>query len=152
VQQYCIGCHNARLKTAGLVLEGANFERIGDQADLWEKVARKLRTGEMPPSGLPRPDAATYIKVTAELENALDAAAAEKPNPGRVPVHRLNRAEYTAAIRDLLGLKIDGKALLYADDTDQEGFDNIASVLTVSPLLLENYLSAATKISRLAVG
>jgi mono/diheme cytochrome c family protein len=152
IQQYCVGCHNARLKTAGLVLENADAGRVGDQPDLWEKVARKLRTGEMPPAGMPRPDRATYARVTVELETALDSAAADKPNPGRVPVHRLNRAEYTAAIRDLLGLKIDGKALLSADGADQEGFDNVASVLTVSPVLLENYLSAARTISRLAVG
>ena len=152
IQQYCIGCHNAKLKTAGLVLEGQSFERIGDQADLWEKVARKLRTGEMPPAGQPRPDLTTYANVTAELENALDQAAAEHPNPGRVPVHRLNRAEYTAAIRDLLDLRIDAADLLSADGSDQEGFDNVASVLSVSPVLLENYLSAANKISRLAVG
>ena len=152
IQQYCLGCHNAKLKTAGLVLEGRALQPIGDQADLWEKVARKLRTGEMPPAGMPRPDSKTYAKVTAELENALDEAAAEHPNPGRVPVHRLNRAEYTAAIRDLLDLGIDAQDLLSADDSDQEGFDNIASVLTVSPVLLENYLSAANRISRLAVG
>jgi mono/diheme cytochrome c family protein len=152
IQQYCIACHNAKLKTAGVVLENASVERIGDHPDLWERVARKLRTGEMPPAGMPRPDSATYAKVVLELETALDAAAAAKPNPGRVPVHRLNRAEYTAAIRDLLGLRIDGKALLSADDSDQEGFDNIASVLSVSPVLLENYLAAARTISRLAIG
>lgn len=152
IQQYCLACHNAKLKTAGLVLEGQNFERIGDRADLWEKVARKLHTGEMPPAGRPRPDSATYAKVTAELENALDQAAAQHPSPGRVPVHRLNRAEYAAAIRDMLDLRIDAKDLLPADGSDQDGFDNIASILTVSPVLLENYLSAANKISRLAVG
>ena len=152
VQQYCINCHNAKLKTGGLALDTAGIEQIAGHSDVWEKVARKLRTGEMPPPGLSRPDRATYAGVTAELESALDRAAIEKPNPGRVPVHRLNRAEYTAAIRDLLGLKIDAKALLSADGTDQDGFDNVASVLTVSPVLLENYLSAAHTISRLAVG
>jgi hypothetical protein len=152
IQQYCNGCHNAKLKTAGLVLDVTDLERIGDHPDLWEKVARKLRTGEMPPSGMPRPDKATYARIAAELEAALDAGAAAKTNPGRVPVHRLNRAEYAAAIRDLLGLKIDGKMLLSADDSDQEGFDNVASVLSVSPVLLENYLSAAHVISRLATG
>ncbi len=152
VQQYCVTCHNAKLKTAGLQLDSADIEHIGERAELWEKVARKLRTGEMPPAGMPRPDKATYASVTAELETALDAAYLAKPNPGRVAVHRLNRAEYTAAIRDLLGLEIDGKALLSADDADQEGFDNVASVLSVSPVLLENYLAAARRISRLAVG
>jgi hypothetical protein len=86
-----------------------------------------------------------------QLEGALDTAWAAKPNPGRVVVHRLNRSEYTAAVRDLLGLEVDGRALLAADDADQEGFDNVASVLSVSPLLLENYLSAARTLSRLAV-
>jgi hypothetical protein len=152
IQQYCVGCHNAKLKTAGLVLDPMEIERIGDHRDTWEKVAKKLRTGEMPPVGMPRPGVDVYRKVTSELESALDAAAAPNPKPGRVPVHRLNRAEYTAAVRDLLGLNIDGKTLLAADDSDQDGFDNVASILSVSQVLLENYLSAARTISRLAVG
>jgi hypothetical protein len=152
IQQYCLVCHNAKLKTAGLVLDVTELDRIADHEAVWEKVVRKLRTGEMPPVSMPRPGKATYTRVTAELEGALDQAAAAHPHPGRVPVHRLNRAEYTHAIRDLLGLNIDGKALLPTDDSDQEGFDNVASVLTVSPVLLENYLSAAHKISRLAIG
>jgi hypothetical protein len=152
IDKYCITCHNAKLKTAGLQLDTADAGNIGEHADLWEKVARKLRTGEMPPAGLPRPDKATYARVATELENGLDAAAIAKPDPGRVPVHRLNRAEYTAAVRDLLGLEVDGKALLSADDADQEGFDNVATVLSVSPVLLENYLSAARRVSRIAVG
>jgi hypothetical protein len=152
IDKYCLTCHNAKLKTAGLQLDSLDVKHVGERADLWEKVARKLRTGEMPPAGLPRPDKATYASVTAELEARLDATALANPNPGRVAVHRLNRAEYTAAIRDLLGLNIDGKALLSADDADQEGFDNVASVLSVSPVLLENYLSAARRVSRLAVG
>jgi mono/diheme cytochrome c family protein len=152
IQTYCVTCHNSRLKTAGLLLDSLDADRVGDHAETWEKVARKFRTGEMPPPGMPRPDRATYADVTAQLETALDAAAAAKPNAGRVAVHRLNRAEYTAAIRDLLGIEIDGKALLSADDADQEGFDNVASVLSVSPVLLENYLSAARAISRVAVG
>ena len=147
-----MACHNARLKTAGLVLDVTQLDHVGDHAATWEKVDRKLRTGEMPPAPMPRPDRATYQKVTTELEGVLDQAAAAKPNPGRVPVHRLDRGEYANAIRDLLGLRIDGKALLPAEDSDQEGFDNIASVLSVSPVLLENYLSAAHTISRLAVG
>jgi hypothetical protein len=115
IDKYCITCHNAKLKTAGLQLDTADIEhvdveQIGQHADLWEKVARKLRTGEMPPAGLPRPDKATYAGVATELEAGLDAAALAKPNPGRVAVHRLNRAEYTAAVRDLLALDIDGKA------------------------------------------
>lgn len=152
VQRYCLGCHNAKLKTAGLVLDVTDLEHAGDHPELWEKVVRKLHTGEMPPAGMPRPDKATYVRATSELEAVLDEAAASKPNPGRVPVHRLNRAEYAGAVRDLLGLNIDPKTLLPADDSDQEGFENVASVLSVSPVLLENYLSAARTVSRLAVG
>jgi mono/diheme cytochrome c family protein len=151
IDKYCIGCHNATLKTAGLVLDNLDPSHVADHAEEWEKVARKFRTGEMPPPGVLRPDAATYARTAAQLEAGLDAAAAAKPHPGRVPVHRLNRNEYAAAIRDLFGLEIDGKAMLPADDADQEGFDNVASVLSISPLLLENYMSAARRISRLAV-
>ena len=152
VNQYCISCHSARLKTGGLVLEGLDLTNVGANAALWEKVATKLRTEEMPPAGLKRPDHATYVQITGQLEAALDAAAAAHPNPGRVAVHRLNRAEYSAAVRDLFGLEVDGKALLPVDESDQEGFDNVASVLSMSPALLENYLSAARTISRLVVG
>ena len=92
IQQYCVTCHNGGLKTAGLELDSVNVDRIGERADLWERVVRKLRTGEMPPTGLPRPDKPTYAKLATELETALDAAALGKPNPGRVAVHRLIRA------------------------------------------------------------
>jgi mono/diheme cytochrome c family protein len=150
--KYCISCHNAKLKTAGLQIDGLDVNRIADHAQQWEKIVTKFRTGEMPPPGRPRPDAAMYGAVVASLEKALDAAAAAKPNPGRVPVHRLNRSEYANAIRDLLGLEIDAGALLSSDEADLEGFDNVASVLSVSPALLENYLSAARTLSRLTVG
>src|SRR5882672_4592324 len=139
LNKYCVSCHNSRLKTAGLMLDTLDVEHVAGHEEAWEKVATKLRTREMPPPGRPRPDIATYSAITAAIEAKLDAAAEANPNPGRVAVHRLNRAEYTAAIRDLLGLEVDGKALLPADDADQEGFDNVASVLSVSPLLLENY-------------
>ena len=152
LSKYCITCHNEKRKTAGLAIDTLDLQRVGADAEVWEKIARKFRTHEMPPPGAPRPDGATYAAVTAHLENALDAAAAAIPNSGRVPVHRLNRTEYANAIRDLLGLDIDSRGVLPADDSDQEGFDNVASVLTVSPALLENYLSAARMISRLAVG
>ena len=150
--KYCVSCHNSRLKTAGLNLETLDVEHVAGNEEAWEKVATKLRTHEMPPPGRPRPEAAAYSAASAAIESRLDVAAEANPNPGRVAVHRLNRAEYTAAIRDLLALEVDGKALLSADEADQEGFDNVASVLSVSPLLLENYLSAARTISRLAVG
>src|SRR5689334_4220145 len=152
LNQYCVTCHNSRLKTAGLLLDTLDPARVADHAEQWEKVVTKLRTGEMPPPGRPRPDAETYRAVASALEAALDAAAAANPHPGRVPVHRLNRTEYANAVRDLLGLEVDARALLSADEADQEGFDNVASVLSVSPALLENYLSAARALSRLAVG
>ena len=152
LDKYCVTCHNARLNTAGLQLDTLDPDRAADHAELWEKVVTKLPTGEMPPPGRPRPDAAAYKAVVAALEQELDAASAAKPYPGRVPVHRLNRSEYTNAVRDLLGLEIDGRALLPSDEADQEGFDNVATVLSVSPGLLENYLSAARTVSRLAVG
>jgi mono/diheme cytochrome c family protein len=152
LNRYCVTCHNGRLKTAGLQLDSLDMYPVADSAQQWEKIVTKFRTGEMPPPGRPRPDAAIYGAVATALERELDAAAAAKPHPGRVPVHRLNRTEYTNAVRDLLGLEIDGRALLSSDEADQEGFDNVASVLSVSPALLENYLSAARTISRLAVG
>src|SRR5262245_34062036 len=152
LDKYCVSCHNQSFKTAGLMLDKADVEHAGVNPEIWEKVLRKLRAGEMPPPGRPRPDAATYTAITSFLEKALDEAASTNPNPGRVAVHRLNRTEYRNAVRDLLGLQIDSKSLLSADEADQEGFDNVASVLSVSPVLLEAYLSAARTISRLAIG
>ncbi len=152
LSKYCITCHNEKRKVAGLMIDHLDPQNVAADAEVWEKIARKFRTHEMPPPAAARPDQATYLAMTAHIERALDAAAAANPNPGRVPVHRLNRTEYTNAIRDLFGLEIDGRAVLSTDDADQEGFDNVASVLTVSPALLENYLSAARMISRLAVG
>ena len=134
------------------MIDKLDLQHVGGDAEVWEKVAGKFRTHEMPPPGAPRPDKATYDAVTAHLERELDAAIAAKPNPGHVPVHRLNRTEYTNAIRDLLGLKIDGESLLIADEPDKQGFENIAGLLSVSPSRLERYLAAARKISRLAVG
>ena len=155
VTRYCVGCHNDRTLTAGVSLQGVDFDRIGEHAgevELWEKVVRKLRARAMPPAGRPRPGEAEYAGLVARLETAIDAAAADVPNPGRRPaVHRLNRAEYANAVRDLLALDVDTRALLPADDSGY-GFDNIADVLSVSPMLTERYLSAARKISRLAVG
>ena len=152
IDRYCVTCHNGRLKTAGLMLDAADVEHARRDPAVWEKVVRKLRTGLMPPDGRPRPDAATYTSLVSYLEAALDQASAAAPNPGwPAEVHRLNRAEYTNAIRDLLGLEVDGRALLPADDAGY-GFDNIGDVLTVSPGLMSRYMSAAAKISRRAVG
>ena len=152
LDKYCVTCHNERLKTASLALDRIDPERIEGAAEVWEKVARKLRTHEMPPPGRPRPDPATYAAAAAGLEASLDRASAARPNPGFVGVHRLNRTEYTNAIRDILGLTIDSRALLPEDEPDRQSFDNIASVLSVSPALLERYLTAADVVSRLAVG
>ena len=151
LNRYCVGCHNERLRTAGLALDTMDAARVGDHPDAWEKVVRKLRTGAMPPVGRRRPDAATYATVASALENALDRAAAATPNPGRTTVHRLNRREYANAVRDLLALEIDASGLLPADNADL-GFDNMADILSVSPALLDRYIFAARRISRLAVG
>jgi len=151
LNQYCVTCHNEKAKVAGLMLDKLDIDRAGDNAETWEKVVRKLRTGMMPPSGARRPDRTVTDTFTTSLENALDRAAAGKPNPGTTALHRLNRTEYGNAIRDLLALPIDAAALLPPDDS-AEGFDNVADVLGVSPLLIQGYVSAATKISRLAVG
>ena len=154
VNQYCIGCHNDKLKTGGLTLENADLSRVGDQAPVFEKIVQKLRSGSMPPVGLPRPDAATYNSLATYLETELDRTAAAHPDPGRPAVHRLNRAEYANAVRDLLGIDtaaLDFSSLLPADDAAY-GFDNIGDILGVSPALLDRYLSAAEKITRLAIG
>jgi hypothetical protein len=151
VDQYCVTCHNQKLRTGGLALDKVDLDRVGDNAPIWEKVVRKLHGGMMPPLGMPRPDAQTLNGFVSWLETSLDQAAAAHPNPGRLPLHRLNRTEYGNAIRDLLALEIDPTELLPADD-ESNGFDNIADVLKVSPSLLEQYLGAATKISALAVG
>ena len=148
---YCVTCHNGRLRTGNLVLDDVDTEHVGAQAEVWEKVLRKLRTQAMPPPRRPRPDAETYGAFAAGLETALDRAAAERPNPGRPTIHRLNRLEYANAVRDLLDLEIDSAALLPGDNLAY-GFDNNADVLTVAPGLLERYLAAARRISRLAVG
>jgi mono/diheme cytochrome c family protein len=149
---YCITCHNRRLKTAGLQIDSLDLQQVAASRPEWEKIVTKLRTGEMPPPGRPRPDAPAYRAAAAAVERELDAAEAASPHPGRVAVHRLNRTEYANAIRDLVGVEIDARALLSSDEADQEGFDNVASVLSVSPALLENYLAAARTVSRLAVG
>ena len=151
VNRYCVSCHSARAKTAGLSLDGAELANVAADADSWEKVVRKVRAGMMPPPGMPAPSAEVRQALVSSLEATLDKAALASPNPGRPLVHRLNRAEYANAIRDLLALDIDAAALLPGDDSSS-GFDNIADVLGVSPVLLESYLSAAGRISALAIG
>ena len=151
LDKYCVTCHNQRLRTASLTLDTMNLDRVGDNAETWEKVLRKLHGGMMPPQGMPRPDDATVTKFTGWLETSLDRAAASHPEPGRSTLHRLNRTEYGNAIHDLLDLDIDATSYLPADD-EANGFDNIADVLRFSPSLLDQYLSASDKISSLAVG
>jgi hypothetical protein len=151
VKTYCATCHSEKSRTGGLSLEGADLADVPKGAETWEKVIRKVRAGMMPPPGAKRPEAAQLDGFTRYLETSLDRAAAAKPRPGRMVMHRLNRTEYANAIRDLLALDIDAAALLPADD-ESSGFDNIADVLTVSPSLMERYLSASWNISRMAVG
>ena len=151
---YCVTCHNEKLKTAGLMLDKLDIDRVGEGAATWEKVLGKLRSGDMPPAGRPRPDQSTYDSLATYLETKLDSSATATPNPGRPAIHRLNRAEYVNAIRDLLAIDtdaIDITSLLPPDDAGY-GFDNIGDVLSVSPALLERYLSAARKIVRIAMG
>jgi hypothetical protein len=148
IAKYCVGCHNARSKAGDLVLETADVAGVAATPQLWERVARKLRDRAMPPAGAPRPDAAGYDRLASYFETRLDSA---EPNAGRPVVRRLNRIEYTHAIRDLLALDVDGAALLPADESGY-GFDNIGDVLSISPALLERYMFAAQKISALAVG
>jgi len=152
LKTYCLTCHNERAKAGGLALEGLDPARAGEAPDTWERVVRKIRAGVMPPANARQPVAADRDAFVSGLELSLDRLAAANPNPGRTETfHRLNRAEYQNAVRDLLALDIDAAELLPADDASY-GFDNIAGVLKLSPVLLERYLGAAQRISRLAIG
>ncbi|MBM3819764.1 MAG: DUF1592 domain-containing protein [Acidimicrobiia bacterium] len=151
LKQYCITCHNSRLKTGGLALDALNPASVAADAETWEKVVRKVRTGMMPPSGVPRPPRAALDAFAASLEARLDRPSTSTAHLATPALHRLNRAEYTNAVRHLLDLEVDVSSLLPADDSN-EGFDNIADTLGVSPVLIQGYVSAAMKISRLAVG
>lgn len=151
LDRYCVTCHNQRLKTAGLALDKIDLNNPRSDAETWEKVSGKLRSGAMPPKTAPQPDRIARKNLISFLETSIDRAAAARPNPGRTILHRLNRAEYANAVRDLLALDIDAAAMLPPDDSGY-GFDNIADVLSVSPMLTERYLSASRKISRIAVG
>jgi mono/diheme cytochrome c family protein len=151
-RRYCVGCHNDRMKGnyGNLSLEGVDPAVVGDHAETLEKVVRKIRKGLMPPPGRPRPDAATFEAFVSSVENALDRAAEKEPNPGRVISRRLNRVEYVNAIYDLLGLEVNGSELLPSDMAGF-GFDNNADVLSITPGLMSRYITAATKISRVAM-
>ena len=148
---YCVTCHNDRLKTGGLALDRPELADVAAHADVWEKVIRKVRTGMMPPAGVPRPSAAEREALLSSLAGTLDEAARRSPHPGRPLAHRMNRAEYANAIRDLLAVEVDAASLLPPDDSSA-GFDNNADVLGVSPVLLESYLTAAERITALALG
>jgi hypothetical protein len=151
IGQYCTTCHNQRLKTAGLALDTLDPAKVPAGAETWEKVLQKLRTGAMPPAGMPRPDAKSLSGFVSSLETRLDNAASATPYAGRPLLHRMNRTEYANAVRDLLGLEVDGASLLPPDDAAY-GFDNISDVLGLSPSLQERYLSAAATVSALAIG
>src|SRR5256714_6038609 len=155
VDRYCVGCHNQRGKAAGqeparkITLDDPDIVHVADHAEAWERVVRKMRAGMMPPSGARRPDKATYDGFIAWLEGELDRNAAPyAPQPG---LHRLNRTEYSNVIRDVLDLDVDASAYLPSDDSTH-GFDNMAGALGISSTLVEAYVSAAGKISRLAIG
>ena len=153
IDTYCISCHNQKLRTAGLMLDTLDLTRPAGNAEVLEKVIGKLRAGSMPPPKMPRADAATYRAVANELENEIDQASAGHFDPGRIgAVHRLNRAEYNNAIRDLFALDVDVEALLPGDDTADGSFDNFADVLSLSTAHLERYMSVARQITRLATG
>ena len=151
LDRYCVTCHNERLQTAGVMFDRVDVDRADLHRELFEKVARKLRSGQMPPPGRPRPEPAAIDAFVTALEAELDRVGAAAPDPGRVASHRLNRTEYVNAVRDLLDLEIDGEALLPSDMAGF-GFDNNADVLAMTPALMDRYITAATKVSRLAVG
>lgn len=151
LDRYCAACHNEKVNTAGVSVQGLDAANVSQAPETWEKVLRKVSTGQMPPPGLPRPQQSAALSFTKWLEVELDNAAAAQPNPGRPTIHRLNRAEYSNAVRDLLALDIKPGSKLPADDTGY-GFDNIGDVLSLSPILIERYMSAGRMVSRLAVG
>jgi hypothetical protein len=152
VNKYCVSCHNQKLKTANLMLDRADSVQVANSAQAWEKVIVKLRSRAMPPPGMPRPDNSTYDSVADWLESGIDRAAAAHVNPGRTAsLHRLNRAEYANAVRDLIAVDVDPQAMLPPDE-QAFGFENNAEALSLPPALLDRYVSAAAAIARRAVG
>src|SRR6185436_5021447 len=139
INQYCVGCHNDRAKTGGVSFEGLKPESIGEKAEVFEKAVRKLRGRVMPPPGSKQPDAKAIDSLVVWLEDSLDKAATKSHIPDQVVLHRLNRKEYTNAVRDLLAVELEAKDVLPEDDT-ADGFDNIASALQVSPSFIEQYV------------
>src|SRR5215813_11727039 len=151
IDQYCVTCHNQRTRTAGLALDTLDLGKLPDHADIWEKAIMKLRGNLMPPPNAKQPDAAAKQSLVTWLETTLDQAAAAKPNPGSVSLHRLNRSEYSASIKELLDIDVDATTLLPADDIS-DGFDNISNVLKVSPAFLDQYIFAGRAIAIQAIG
>jgi hypothetical protein len=153
LDKYCTTCHNQKLRTAGLSLDALDVSDAGADAEVWERVIVKLRAGSMPPPGSPRPSEAAYQGIAESLENRIDGVWMARPNPGVArPVHRLNRAEYNNAIRDLFSLELDVKSLLPGDETADGSFDNFADSLSISTAHIERYLAVARQVTRLAVG
>src|SRR5215831_16461820 len=152
VDKYCVTCHNQRLKTAGLALDTADINNVPAQSDIWEKVIRKVRAEMMPPVGAAHPDKAHLDGLATFLETSLDKWSSTHPNPGRPTLHRLNRAEYGNAIRDLFALDAVDITQFLPPDPEAYGFDNIADSLGTSPALMERYLAVAWKITRMALG
>jgi len=152
VTKYCVSCHNQKLKTANLALDAADSVHPFNSAETWEKVIVKLRSRAMPPPGIPRPDNATYDAAASWLESEIDRAAAVHVNPGRsASLHRLNRTEYSNAVRDLIGVDVDPEVILPPDE-QAFGFDTNGDALAIEPSLLDRYVSAAARISREAIG
>jgi cytochrome c551/c552 len=151
VNQYCVFCHNQKVQTAGVALDKLDPTKVGADAEVWEKVLRKVSSGQMPPAGMPHPKPDVTTTFDQWLTSELDRNAADHPNPGRPTIHRLNRAEYSNAVRDLLALDIKPGAKLPTDDSGY-GFDNIGDVLSLSPVLIDRYMSVARLVSHLAVG
>src|SRR4051812_4546688 len=151
IDQYCITCHNQRTKTAGLALDTLDMTKLSEHADIWEKAILKLRGHLMPPPNAKQPEPAAVQSLVTWLENSLDQAALANPNPGNIQVHRLNRAEYAASIKDLLDIDVDAAILLPSDDIS-DGFDNISNVLKVTPSFLDQYITAARAVTLQALG
>ncbi len=151
VNRYCVSCHNQRLKTAKLELDVLDLTHPEKDALTWERAIRKLRGGMMPPPGAPRPSVIEVNALATYLEDSLDKASAANLNPGSVRIHRLNRAEYANAMRDLFGIDVDAAALLPTDDIS-DGFDNIAAALKASPSFLDQYIMAARAVVKQAIG
>ena len=152
LDQYCVFCHDDVERAGGMSLSPLDLAHIEDSAELAEKMIRKLRSGMMPPAGQPRPNAATLQALAASLESDIDSVAAANPNPGQRSLQRLNRAEYARSVEELLDIKIDATRLLPPDSMGGGGFDNVADALTLSVSLMEGYMRAASKISRVAMG